>query len=396
MKPFLISIISLFLLSGLFSGQAFGQEADIKLVKEFEGGKLYQAGGIDLLELNGSYHQMGRQYGGLLKQKIDKFYDLAIEKHYIERLGISYELIKGFSEEAAGFYPERFKALMTGLSQASGMPLEKILILEQILAIQFIQAEAGECSAIAAWGQYTGGQPLLLGRNYDSSVEFKDFSSFLNVVIYNPIDDIPVAVICYPGEVTSFTGINKNGIFFEINEGVKSGGNVIVDDRLILPVEAVNSLLDYTGFKEFDAAMNTLRSNYAFILQAADKEAAYSYELSVTDTKKREGVAPGILVATNHFIDPAWGLIAPDDSDDKTVQRRDNLLALADQYKGSITPDKMMRIMDRSFYDRGATWPERTAYQVIVEPDSNRLWIKVPDFQDWTEIKLDRYFKSSD
>ena len=54
MKPFLISIISLFLLSGLFSGQAFGQEADIKLVKEFEGGKLYQAGGIDLLELNGS------------------------------------------------------------------------------------------------------------------------------------------------------------------------------------------------------------------------------------------------------------------------------------------------------------------------------------------------------
>ncbi|MBU2473665.1 MAG: hypothetical protein KKG91_02915, partial [Candidatus Omnitrophica bacterium] len=111
MKPFLIPIINLLLLVGLFSGRAFGQEADIKLVKEFEGGKLYQAGGIDLLELNGSYHQMGRQYGGLLKQKIDKFYDLAIEKHYIERLGISYELIKGFSEEAAGFYPERFKAL---------------------------------------------------------------------------------------------------------------------------------------------------------------------------------------------------------------------------------------------------------------------------------------------
>lgn len=101
----------------------------------------------------------------------------------------------------------------------------------------------------------------------------------------------------------------------------------------------------------------------------------------------------GLLVATNHFIDPGWGLSLPVEAEDKTVQRRDNLLALAEKYKGKIGLTEMMKIMDLSFYDGGATWPERTAYQVIVEPAINKLWFKIPGFQNWTEIDLDQYFK---
>lgn len=361
--------------------------------KEFEGGRLYKADSIGILQLSGSYEEMGRQYGGLLKDEIEEFYNFAIEEHYIKDQGLSYEMIKDFSEEAYLFYPQKFKSLMSGISQTSALPLEKIVILEQILAIQFLETEVGECSAIAAWGEYTSGRPLLLGRNYDSTADFKDFSAFLNVVIYNSLDDVPTAVITYPGEVTSFTGINKNGVFFEINEGIKSGGSIIANDRLILPVELVRFLTDYSDLREFDAAMNTVRSNYAFIIQLADKESAYSYEASVVDIKKRLGQEQGLLVATNDFVDPAWRLTLPYDALDKSVQRRDNLLGLANKHKGRITPDVMMQIMDTSFTEGGATWPERTAYQVVVEPANNKLWMKIRDVQNWTEIDLNKYFK---
>jgi len=388
----IIGILLASLLIVFIIGYGLNLEKDVRPQREFEGGKLYKAGNIGVLQLSGSYKEMGRQYGGLLKDEIQEFYTIVVDEHYIKDKGLKYEEIKGFSEAVYTRYPEKFKALMSGINETSGLPLEKIVILDQVLGIQFIIAQQGECSAVATWGEYTGGKPLVLGRNLDLAVDFKEFSRFLNVVVYNPVDDIPTAVVCYPGEITSFTGMNANGVFFEINEGAKSGGNIINEDRLMLPVELVRFLTDYSDFNEFDAAMNTTRSNYAFIVQVADKNAAYSYEVSVFDIKRRSGQEPGLLVATNDFVNPAWGLTPPLDAEDKSVQRRDNLLGLANTYKGKITPDTMMQIMDTPFEEGGATWTNRTVYQVVVEPANNKLWMKTHGIQDWVEIDLNKYF----
>ena len=388
----IIGILLASLLIVFIIGYGLNLGKDVRPQREFEGGKLYKAGNIGVLQLSGSYKEMGRQYGGLLKDEIQEFYTIVVDEHYIKDKGLKYEEIKGFSEAVYTRYPEKFKALMSGINETSGLPLEKIVILDQVLGIQFIIAQQGECSAVATWGEYTGGKPLVLGRNLDLAVDFKEFSRFLNVVVYNPVDDIPTAVVCYPGEITSFTGMNANGVFFEINEGAKSGGNIINEDRLMLPVELVRFLTDYSDFNEFDAAMNTTRSNYAFIVQVADKNAAYSYEVSVFDIKTRSGQEPGLLVATNDFVNPAWGLTPPLDAEDKSVQRRDNLLGLANTYKGKITPDTMMQIMDTPFEEGGATWTNRTVYQVVVEPANNKLWMKTRGIQDWVEIDLNKYF----
>jgi len=388
----IIGILLASLLIVFIIGYGLNLGKDVRPQREFEGGKLYKAGNIGVLQLSGSYKEMGRQYGGLLKNEIQEFYTIVVDEHYIKDKGLKYEEIKGFSEAVYTRYPEKFKALMSGINETSGLPLEKIVILDQVLGIQFIIAQQGECSAVATWGEYTGGKPLVLGRNLDLAVDFKEFSRFLNVVVYNPVDDIPTAVVCYPGEITSFTGMNANGVFFEINEGAKSGGNIINEDRLMLPVELVRFLTDYSDFNEFDAAMNTTRSNYAFIVQVADKDAAYSYEASVFDIKRRSGQEPGLLVATNDFVNPAWGLTPPLDAEDKSVQRRDNLLGLANTYKGKITPDTMMQIMDTPFEEGGATWTNRTVYQVVVEPANNKLWMKTRGIQDWVEIDLNKYF----
>jgi len=399
-KVYLILIIGILLASLLIAfiiGHGINPEKDVRPQREFEGGKLYKAGNISVLQLSGSYKEMGRQYGGLLKDEIREFYTFAIDEHFTRDKGIDYDTLRVFSGMACDKYPEKFRALMAGISETSGLPPEKEAILEQLLVIQEIEIDEGpSCSAIAAWGNYTGGRPLVLGRNFDHEPDFKKFSPYLNVVVYNPPDDIPVALVVYPGQVTSLTGMNANGVFFEANEGAKSGGSTISTDRLLLPVEMTRFLTDYPGFREFDAAMNTTRSNYAFVVQVADTDAAWSYEASVPEIKRRGGQEPGLLVATNDFVNPAWGLTLPVDAEDKSVQRRDNLLALGNLYKGRITPETMMQILDVPFDEGGATWPDRTEYQVVFEPVNNTLWMKTRGIQDWVEIDLDNYFIRQD
>jgi hypothetical protein len=52
-------------------------------VKEFEGGRFFRSGKIDILVLEGSYREMGRQYGGLVKDRLSEFYKVAIEERFI-------------------------------------------------------------------------------------------------------------------------------------------------------------------------------------------------------------------------------------------------------------------------------------------------------------------------
>jgi hypothetical protein len=51
-----------------WTGESAGEnDPALRLSAEFEGGKLYRAGKIGVVELTGSYRQMGRQYGTLLR-----------------------------------------------------------------------------------------------------------------------------------------------------------------------------------------------------------------------------------------------------------------------------------------------------------------------------------------
>lgn len=367
---------------------------DINFVKEYMGGELYKAGKINVLKLNGTYRQMGRQYGALLKDEISEFYDFAINERFIKKEGIPYEEIEAFAMPAFDLYPYRFQEIMRGMAETSGLSLKKIIILEEILGLTFLKSEEGSaCSAIACWEDFTGGNSLVLGRNYDSVEFFQEFSPYMTVVVYKPVEAIPVAALCYSGQITSFTCMSKPGLFFENNEGMKSGGNIVYDDRLIFFASELSFLMDYSDMDNFDKAMKSARTNYAFIVTAADKNAAYVYEVPTFGIMRRSGDTPGLIVATNHFVNPDWGIMPPiPDADDKTVGRRNNLLALGKKHKGRIDAAVMMKIMDTPFDKGGATWPNRTAYQVIAIPEKLKLWIKLPKYQDWTDIDLRELF----
>ena len=114
---------------------------------------------------------------------------------------------------------------------------------------------------------------------------------------------------------------------------------------------------------------------------------------------KRDSGSDGLLISVNHFFSPEWpGVIQgkldlPDRIADSQERQR-NLAALAESVKGSITADRMMRMLDITVSQGGATPEDRSIYQYVFVPQQQKLWLKARGYSEWTEIDLKKRFKS--
>jgi len=353
---------------------------------------IYRAGDITVIELHGDYREMGRQYGSLLKNELHEFYSLAIEEHFVKEKGLPLELLKKGFQEDFNLYPGRFKNILYGMADTSGMELSELILLDQIIVIGAIAEAYEACSGVAAWGDYTDNNSLVFGRNFDYPEGFKKFSKFMTVVVYNPDDgSIPTASFGYTGQIQTVNGINKKGIFLELNAGTLSGGSTPEPGRVPTLILLLSFLFDSSNMTQLDASFNTNQSTIAFIINVADKDRAYSYEWATFDLKRSDGVNEGFLVATNHFVNPDWNIPLPPE-DHSSMVRRNNLLLLGEKYEGQFNEQKMMEILDIKLEDGGATKSRDTIFQIVTAPEKLKLWIKIPDHQDWTPIDLNKSF----
>jgi hypothetical protein len=391
----LLHFVLFCLLASSMSAQPAGKPdftSGPKLVGEFEGGKLYKTRKFNVLQLRGTFRQMGRQEGALLKEPISRFYDVAIANRMLKERGLPLDTIKAGAQHRFALYPERFKELLRGIAETSGMEADKLMLLSYVWSLA-LYATPGHCSAIAAWGDYTAGGPLVFGRNFDYPAYFKDFAEFLTVVVYNPPDAVPTASFGYAGQVSTINAMNQAGLFIEVNDGSLSGGSNSCTNRLAIAISTLGFLMDCRDMKGLDAVLNTTRSHYSYVYNVADSEAAYCYEMPLYDVKRRATDRPGLLVATNHFVDPSWGLAAPTrDVQSRSAQRYKNLLALADRYKGKLDERRMMEVLDIPFDKGGVTWPDRTIFQMVAVPKELRLWLKAPGYQEWVRVDLSELF----
>lgn len=139
-------------------------------------------------------------------------------------------------------------------------------------------------------------------------------------------------------------------------------------------------------------------ANLSSIVNVADENGSLSYEC-YTDgrVKGRVPDEAGLIAATNHFVDPTWGPIAPPDA--TTIARRDNLLARARESKGGIDAARMMRIFDMALLDKdgnvdpqGGATVDGTIYQVAAVPRDRTIYVKAPGVFDWQKIELRALF----
>ena len=357
----------------------------------FEGGKLFRAGNLKVLVLRGSYNEMGRQYGGLMKDDLNEIYNI-ISADFGKMPGSGYDDMLRTGRWMYQSYPQRYKEILKGMAETSGLGLDKELI---VCSMEYTYMPPSmQYSGIAAWGNYTSGGPLVFGRNYDNGPKLAEFVS---VVVYNPEDgSIPVASLTYTGAVYVTTGMNREGIFLELNNGQPSEAMQL--SNRVLSLATLFSFLESCGtLDQIDSNFHTSLPDNAFIINAANRTGAFSYEWATFNVARRNPDKNGLLVSTNHFVDPSWGVFdrkyLPTDLWDSR-QRRENLLMLGEKCKGNFSAAAMMNIMSIPFKNGGFLMPppHDTSYQVVAVPEDLTIWVKVSGVQDWTEVDLKPLF----
>ena len=372
---------------------------------KFYRGKLYKSGKINVVVMEGTYEEMGRQYGSLLKDELVANYN-GIVAALNESKDLTAKDIQEESDTLYNTYPEKYQKIIKGLAETSGLGIEKakFLLSQESYVMHELFAKANgasvsgisHCSVLALWGDYTTDGKMLVGRNYDLG---SANHQYVNVAVYNPIDgSIPSASVTYTGGIYVTTGINRDNLYLELNSGSISDKNDYMGERTMTMATLFNFLEQSKDNNALSIMFNTTLPDSSYIITAADKNSAYSYEWSTYGVKKREPDKKNIISATNMFFYPSWGESKYDvvKDSDFVVKRKDNLIALGDKYKGQISPEKMMEIMALPLEDGGSfRVPDLTSYEIVAEPETLNIWIRVPEYQDWTKVNLAQLFNKN-
>ncbi len=380
----------------------FRYKRTLETVETFEGGTLYRttgaggAGRFNVVQLNGDWRQMGRQYGYLLTDQMGDFYDLAVARLLAD--GKTYEDLRLLGQ---GLYDKQFacvRELIDGMAETSGMSPEKQKIVASLMGGLF------GCSSMDAWGEYTGQGALVVGRNWDTERgPFDGYGRFLTVVVYNlPTPLNSVADINYVGSLSMQTGMNSKGIFLDLQSGTSSDPQSYAD-RTPGAFQLFSFLLNASSPKEISALFRSTPANMGLIINGAfgaslpSLNTASVYEWATYDMKQREG--NGLLASSNYFIDPSWENLPPVPdglAGGFSKERLANLLERGEQYKGSMDASAMMEIFDTTIPNGGPTFPDdspiATTYQMVAVPANNTLWLKARDYSGWERMDLKPLF----
>lgn len=363
-------------------------------MQSFEKGSKVKKGIINIIDLHGTWREMGCQYGALMSKELKHIYDRGVIDRLVKDTGLNIDELKKRAEKFFANFPFRLKEVMYGMSETSGLDFEQVKLINAFEALASEAFHGPMCTGIAAWGEYVS-DTLVYGRNYDFLHWFKDFNKDLVIAVYHPADgSLAVSTIGYAGGIYLVNGMNEAGIFIELNSGMPSGGALWYDSRVPSMVKLFEFMLDGSSLAEIESFFQTTKSNYAYIVGVADGQIARCYEWPVFEVKRRESHSrEGLTVLTNHFTEFSWGLPRPDDKVNwKTRSRRQNLLSLAKHFKGTLNSENMRKILDTRIEDLGAT-TDTTVYQIVAVPEEYKIWLKIPDFQEWTEIDMSALLK---
>lgn len=394
----IVMLLAMCLASGC--GKGTGEpKVGLEKVSEYEGGRLYRAGKIYVVQLNGSFHEMGRQYGGLMSSQIEKFYEDAVDDYFSKNKELPREKIEDEFCKSYSVYPARFQQILKGMEQTSGMRLKQLVMIDNAVYLPLLVDISGMCSFAAAWGEYTSGGPLVCARSFDYFPEFQEYNDTLTVAVFNPDDGSrSVAAIVNAGQIGTMSVFNDAKLAMGVHDGTPSGGQVQLTGAAPTMINNVSIFLDSSDFDMVRAYMVSTLPRLAVIANVADPQVARTFEKTTSGCKVRGGQEDGLLIATNHFIEPTWDLKTPEgksthESADvqDSISRYNGLLTLGEQNKGKINASVMKQIFDVPISEGGPTRPT-TMYQFVAVPAELQLWVKACNYQGWVLVELGELF----
>ena len=350
----------------------------------------YKVGPVSVVDLHGTWYEMGRQYGELMK---DELHDvLAFLRTIIAANQGNSDKTDSIVAQQKAQTPYRICEFMKGAAETSGLEYDQIHMINAVERIGGLP----HCSVAIAWGDYTDGS-LVIGRNYDYADYFSAIGNDVAVTVYHPADGaLATATIGYVGEIYAVNAINEAGIFLELNNGKPSANIKSPDSRFTGTTKLFDIMFDADDLNDIDLFFNTTNSSSSSIINVADSQKGVSYEWCPIGVKHGESENPeGLVVSTNYFLNPEWDFPVPSNEDSwDAITRRDNLIKLLDEKKGSVDVEVMQKIIATPFEEGGAML-DLTVYQMVVVPETFELWIRVLDTEDdgWYSVKLSDLLK---
>ena len=345
----------------------------------------FKVGPVSVVDLHGTWYEMGRQFGDLMKDELHDIYDF-LQTIIAANQGNS-DKTDSIVEQQKTQTPYRICEFMKGAAETSGLTYDQIHMINAVERIGGLP----HCSVAMAWGDYTDGS-LVIGRNYDYADYFSQIADDVSVTIFHPADGaLATATIGYVGEIYAVNAINEAGIFLELNNGKPSANIKSPNYRFTGTTMLFDIMFDADDLNDIDLFFNTTNSSSSSIINVADSQKGVSYEWCPIDVKHGESENPeGLLVSTNYFLNPEWDFPVPSDADSwNAISRRENLLKLIEAKKGSVDVSVMQDIIATPFEDGGAML-DLTVYQLVVVPETFELWIRVIDAEDdaWFSVDL--------
>lgn len=351
------------------------------LNRYFEGGSFGSNGVLNVVSLHGDWHQMGRQYGALTQHLLCEVLSFVLNHADTpqKRTQVNQTAQKLFSR-----YPDHLKSFFDGVAATSGLSLDQLRLIN---AVEYAEPDF-MCSAMAAFGDYGEGR-LVFGRNYDG-VSFLPLAGDLLITVFHPDNALSAAIIGYAGEIYCVNGFNEQGLFVELNNGMPSAGYQIRYDMNASTTELLCMLFQAHNMEEVDHFFNTTPSFSSLIIGVADSCEARTYEWCTAGVQRADTQLPhGLALHTNHYVHPDWPFPQPDDTHSwQSSTRRCNLFSMAERHKGHWNSERMRTLMQTPIAEGGPMFDTITLYQLVVEPDEMRLWMRIPDKMPWIQIPM--------
>ena len=390
---------------------------EAKHVRDSNGGSLYRIGSINMVVLNGTYKEMGLQYGDLAKDKLLATRDFW-KKIFIDSGKLSYESIH--AAIGGPFYTSATKTrkdFYDGIADASGISTEEAVVLDNWVMLVVLGRRAG-CSSMSFWGSKTTDGTAYMGRNLD----FPDFARNLIaangiITVLNPVGgDLSIAAIGIPGTVSGFSDfMNSEGLYIEYNNGLGSIEPVLYSNRFSFPVFMAEMMHKFSSIEEFKVVFNSNKSDYPCILGVSEPNQGAHFEISpdmyTVDAGDEESLR------CNQFHNPAWGIPQlPGATGWYSMTREESWRnAIAAAVKGGKVDEKViMEAMNAPMFNDDGTLTETgfsvfepandpsaggggesgdvTMYQLITHAAERKWWFRIPTHTGWLEIDLKKYF----
>ncbi|USD43337.1 hypothetical protein J4N42_22400 [Vibrio sp. SCSIO 43135] len=380
---------------------------------QFENGIMFETGEemLYVLQLNGSWYEMGKQYGALSAKHMQAMYDAIVQPEFDKGLISQSEAFELFGSRVFASLSLRRKQYFQGVADSLNWPVEKVVVLDQSgpMAIYLGKLHSfSGCSSLATWGESTTNQNMLVGRNMDWSEIFLDFPIY--ATIYNPTDGSnSVANVSWPGWTWMVTGFNDKGVYTDLHDGTSMGGNIVSIEK----PSFLNSVFDYMtesdSAKALSARFQAARTDIASIWMVADKNGeTCAYENTIQENRKRVSDKEATsFVTVNTFLNPDWGL-GMRETQSFSLKRLENLNARHDDHMGNIDAQIMRDIFDLPLYDEDGNFKENggvtkptnqdvdlTNYQVVSDLNELQMWIKLPALgseSGWAHIDVKSLF----